>query len=479
MRLGLIRCQGVRPDWRWLSEVQVRIRGCSCLGLGPLNPPSDGVDPSTASGYILAILRHEMILTPEAIATRVSFTSDITRMTRKLATGGPSVSNDNAFVTDLTLDQEYLINAAERILTPALAVYPDIVDFNISATLRLLSDDADRWRPHIKTAKLAYTLRRFLAHGIHNVKCSTTLELRTACENGVRDALVSYPLVGAGARRVLEIAAQFPQIRISALVENEQQIDSWRGGPVGLFIDVNPGMDRTGVEQGQTDVIVKLARRIGGSGVAFRGLHYYDGHLSSGSMGEREATAHSGYDRLMQIVAALERTGLPVEEVITAGTPAFPCSLTYRGFEGASFIHRVSPGTIVYCDATSLGQLEGKFGYRPAAVVLSTVVSHPTRNRITCDAGHKTVSADAGIPTCVVLGRPDLAPRKPSEEHLPIDVREEAPHPEIGEVLYLVPRHICPTVNNFDHALLVVGGRIQGVERVTARGREAPLHEWS
>jgi hypothetical protein len=35
--------------------------------------------------------------------------------------------------------------------------------------------------------------------------------------------------------------------------------------------------------------------------------------------------------------------------------------------------------------------------------------------------------------------------------------------------------HVCPTVNNFDHALIVIGGRIAGVERVTARGREAPI----
>jgi D-serine deaminase-like pyridoxal phosphate-dependent protein len=47
--------------------------------------------------------------------------------------------------------------------------------------------------------------------------------------------------------------------------------------------------------------------------------------------------------------------------------------------------------------------------------------------------------------------------------------------PRLGDALYLVPRHICPTVNNFDHALLVEGGQIIEVERVTARGREAPV----
>jgi hypothetical protein len=47
--------------------------------------------------------------------------------------------------------------------------------------------------------------------------------------------------------------------------------------------------------------------------------------------------------------------------------------------------------------------------------------------------------------------------------------------PQIGEALYLLPRHVCPTVNNFDDALLVRNGEIESLEKVTARGRETPL----
>jgi len=103
------------------------------------------------------------------------------------------------------------------------------------------------------------------------------------------------------------------------------------------------------------------------------------------------------------------------------------------------------------------------------------VVSHPHVDLITCDAGHKTVSADAGVPTCAVVGHPELMPLSPSEEHLPMAVKGEAARPQIGDLLYLLPRHVCPTVNNFDCALLVRDGQIESVEQVSARGREAPL----
>ncbi|HSB11325.1 MAG TPA: alanine racemase [Blastocatellia bacterium] len=373
----------------------------------------------------------------------------------------------------ISLD-DYRIDGVDRVMTPALAIYPEIVDSNINATVRLLGGNADRWRPHVKTAKLGFIMRRMVELGIRNFKCSTSLELLTACENGALDVVVAYPLVGMGAMRVRQIAEQFPQTTVSTLVECREHVGPWLGSRVGLFIDVNPGMDRTGIAQDRADEIVALARVVQESGQPLRGLHYYDGHLSSLDMDERERVAHRGYDVLMGIVLALRRASVEIQEVVTAGTPAFPCSLSYPGFTDPPFIHRASPGTVVYNDCSSLAQLPSGYGYRPAAVVVTTVVSRPSPGRFTCDAGHKTVSADAGVPTCAVIGEPNYAPSKPSEEHLPIDVAESTA-PAIGDMLYLVPRHICPTVNNFDHALLVDGGGIVGLQRVTARGREAPL----
>jgi len=379
---------------------------------------------------------------------------------------------ENLSLPDL-LPDAYRIEGVEQVLTPALAIYPQIVDSNIQVTLGLLGGEANRWRPHIKTAKLGFIMRRLVEHGIANFKCSTSLELLTVCENGASDVVVAYPMVGASARRIRAIADQFPGTEVSALVETREQIEPWKDSRIGLFIDINPGMDRTGIEQNRVDEIVGLARAIQNAGQIFRGLHYYDGHLSSLALPERNAVAHKGYDRLMEIVEAFERAGVPILEIITAGTPAFPCSLSYARFNDASFIHRVSPGTVVYNDCSSLAQLPSEYRYRPAAVVVSTVVSHPSPGRFTCDAGHKTVSADSGVPTCAVISHPEYLPSRPSEEHLPINVSGDSPR--IGDAIYLVPKHICPTVNNFDYALLVISGKIAGVERVTARGREAPL----
>lgn len=369
----------------------------------------------------------------------------------------------------------YRVHAINDILTPALVVYPDIVASNIQRTLRLLGGDADRWRPHTKTAKLAYTLQMFVERGVRNFKCATTLELLLACRSGAHDVVFAYPAVGATARRVHEIAVEFPDVRISVLAENEEQVRQWQYSEIGIFLDINPGMNRTGIEQRQTDVVFDLARTVLAVGLEFRGLHYYDGQYAAFENHERTAAAHAGYACLVELESKIRRAGVNVPEIITAGTPTFPCSLAYDGFRAPEFIHRVSPGTVVYGDATSLAQLSEEYGYAPAVLVLTRVVSRPSENIVTCDAGHKTVSADAGVPTCIVVGRSELMPRTPSEEHLPIAVARGTAAPRIGEVLYLLPRHICPTVNNFDNALLVRNGEVESMERVSARGREAPL----
>ncbi len=369
----------------------------------------------------------------------------------------------------------YEIGNARELLTPALVIYPELIDRNIATTIGLLGGDANRWRPHVKTAKLGFVMRRIAERGVAQAKCSTTLELAAACEAGIRDVLLAYPVVGANAARVRQLADRYRDARISVLVENPAQASAWKGARIGVFIDVNPGMDRTGIEQDRVAAIIDIARTIESSGLEFRGLHYYDGHVAADAMAEREQIAHQGYAHLMEIAAEVNRAGFEIGEVITSGTPAFPCAATFEPFRTASFVHRVSPGTVVYSDATSVTQMLPGTGYQPAAIVVATVVSHPKANMLTCDAGHKSVSADAGIPTCVVIGHDDLTPKKPSEEHLPMEVLPGASRPAIGEALYLVPRHVCPTVNNFDEALIVEKNRVVAVERVTARGHEAPL----
>src|SRR5207245_1059466 len=113
---------------------------------------------------------------------------------------------------------DYKIQHDSDLLTPALAIYPELVDRNVATTLRLVGGDPARWRPHVKTAKLAWTMRRLVAAGVRSCKASTTLELSTACDAGFTDVLLAYPTVGATARRALAIARSRTEVAVSTLI---------------------------------------------------------------------------------------------------------------------------------------------------------------------------------------------------------------------------------------------------------------------
>src|SRR6266571_301148 len=97
-----------------------------------------------------------------------------------------------------------------------------------------------------------------------------------------------------------------------------------------------------------------MGRGIFHSAPGVSGLHHHDGPVGAVAEPERTKAAHAGYDQLLDLVHDLDSAGVHVPEVVTAGTPTMPCSIAYPGFEKANFLPRVSPGTVVYHDATSL-----------------------------------------------------------------------------------------------------------------------------
>jgi D-serine deaminase-like pyridoxal phosphate-dependent protein len=363
----------------------------------------------------------------------------------------------------------------EELLTPALVVNLDVVRENLRRVIGYLDGDPDRWRSHVKTVKIPAVFSEIVRAGVRAFKCATTREaehlLRTLDEEGVRngDVLVAYPLIGPGLARLGRIASDHPASRLSVLCEDAETLEAIPAN-VTVFADVNPGMNRTGVPAERLADLLKVGRR---AGKRFRGVHFYDGHLARGAPETRRSLAFAGYDRLMEILAAFDRDGIPVGEIITSGTPTFRHAVAYPPFAGVTGArHRVSPGTVTFHDLRYEQELE-EIDLLPAAVVASRVVSRPAVDIATCDAGSKAIAADAGDPCAYVLGHPELRAMTPSEEHLPLRVLTGSA-PLRGTLVYLVPRHVCPTVNLSEAAILMEGGELRGIVPVSARAHEHP-----
>jgi D-serine deaminase-like pyridoxal phosphate-dependent protein len=354
--------------------------------------------------------------------------------------------------------------------TPALVISASAVDANVACVLALLDGTGVGWRPHVKTAKLAWTMQRLLDHGITRYKCATPRELEVLCGLGALDVLVAYPHGGANAVAVGALAEAYPSTVVSAIVDDPRQVAAWRA-PVSLFVDLDVGMERGGIPVGDERAVAAAVSAIERAGLAFRGVHVYDGHLGTLTPAAREAAVAEQLDDVATLLRRLGRRGV---EVVTSGTPTFTFAARLSPFRALGARHSVAPGTVTYADLMTMGTHPG-VGFLPAATVVARVVSEAP-GRLILDAGSKAVSVDQGVPSCAAVGLPALQPRRPSEEHLPVAVSVHATDaPELGDLVEFVPRHVCTTVANFDEALLVgvpSGGPAVEVT-VDARGRRS------
>ena len=361
----------------------------------------------------------------------------------------------------------------KRLFSPALVVFLDHVRANVQQMLEYLGGEPTRWRPHVKTTKTPVIWRELVNAGVRHFKCATPREaewlvkllLEMAVEGA--DVLVAYPLLSPNIDKIERLAKAHPGVRLSVLSEAPAHAASVPAD-LGVFIDINPHMNRTGIPMADRAGIEAVARA---AGSRFRGLHFYDGHVRDDEAAVRQEPCWELYRELLSIEASLRKAGIGGGELITSGTPAFPYALSFDGFkELDNAVHRISPGTVVFHDMFTDDLMED-VELRRAALLFTRVISHPTADVATCDAGSKSLAAEAGDAAAYGLGHPGLVAQSPSEERLPLRV-VDGDLPPRGTELLLVPRHVCPTVNLAETLLLVERDQQARVVEVAARAHD-------
>ena len=364
----------------------------------------------------------------------------------------------------------YRLNEPASIFSPSLLFYTDVIRRNVARAVEI-AGSPDRLRPHVKTHKTREIVRMQLAAGVTKHKCATIAEAEMIATCGAPDILIAYPIVGPNCQRVARLAAKYPTSRFGVTIDHpvplKQLADavSAAGQTVDAYLDVNCGMNRTGIPAG--DTAFELYRQIGGSrSFSAAGFHVYDGHNNQELIADREKAVRETLGPVLELRRRLEKSGLPVPRLVIGGTPTYAvhAKLDLPGVE-------CSPGTLSLHDY-NYGNRYPELGITPAALLLTRVISKPTDDRVTLDLGYKAVSPDqpAGK-RCTLLDVPDYEAVLQNEEHLVI----RTPHAKDftpGDVVYAMPAHVCPTVALHRQALVVRNGEV--VERwdIVARDRE-------
>lgn len=360
----------------------------------------------------------------------------------------------------------YNVWEIDEIDSPSLIVYRERILDNLKKMISMVGNP-DRLMPHVKTHKMEAVVKLHLSLGIRNFKCATIAEAEMTGSAGGENVLIALQPVGPKFRRLVNLIRKYPAVNYSVIVDNtltaialSEKMEE-AGARIGVYIDLNTGMNRTGIAPGrEAGELVNLCVSL--KNIEFMGFHAYDGHNSSSDLEERKSLWEKEFWAVYDLLHwAEERLGRKLN-LISGGTPTFP-------FHAKMSNAICSPGTTVLWDWVSNDRFQD-LPFEYAAVLVTRVVSVIDQNTICLDLGHKAVAAETPLPRIRFLNHPEALPFSQNEEHLVVKVPESGLY-TIGDVFYGVPWHICPTCALYQQAIFCENNHRTDTWAVTARDR--------
>jgi D-threonine aldolase len=362
----------------------------------------------------------------------------------------------------------YTIRNVDLLDTPALVIYPERVKKNLTI-LKSFVSDISTVRPHVKTNKCPQVVRMMLEAGISKFKCATIAEAEMLAMEGAKDVLLAYQPTGPKAKRFCELQRKFRDTTFACLTDNIATLQELSiaaegfGKKIRVFIDLNVGMNRTGITPGD-DAMALFNAATKAPWIDFIGLHVYDGHLRDTDLALRKQNCDDAFRPAEKMCEEIARRTGKQPIMVAGGTPTFPIHAKRANVEA-------SPGTFIFWDR-GYQKLLPEQPFEFAALVVTRVISIPDEHTVCLDLGHKSIASENPITNRVyLLNGASLDPVGHSEEHMVFRTAEKhALQP--GAVFYGVPHHICPTVALYDEAGICLDNRIGESWPILARKRK-------
>ncbi|WP_246188694.1 alanine racemase [Nitratireductor arenosus] len=346
------------------------------------------------------------------------------------------------------------------VATPMPVVEMATVERNITRLQRACDAAGVANRPHIKTHKSIAMARLQLAAGAVGLTCQKLGEAEVMADAGFDDILISYNILGSA--KLKRLSALAARVKLAVSCDNVPVADGLSGAmadadaPLAVLVECDTGRNRCGVVD--PAVAADLAGRIAAlPGLRFAGLLVYPPN------GPPAAT-RAFVDEVRRLCAARDLT---VETVSAGGTP----NIERIGEAGET---EYRSGTSIYNDRQMV-ELGAAAPEDCAVFVHATVVSRPAPGRAMIDAGSKALTSDlAGFKHFgLLVDYPCARLYQLAEEHGFVDLADCPASPEVGEVVRILPNHVCPVSNLFDRIALVRDGRGAGMLTIDARGKVA------
>jgi D-serine deaminase-like pyridoxal phosphate-dependent protein len=344
--------------------------------------------------------------------------------------------------------------------TPCAVIDLDRVERNIARIQAACDAAGVANRPHIKTHKNPWLAKMQIAAGAKGITCQKLGEAEVMAAAGIDDILISYNLLGE--EKMARLGALQTRAKVTVAADNPvviaglTQAAATSGRPLSVVVECDTGRKRAGVETPRE--AIALAREIAVSET----LNFAGFMLYPTESGWTEAQGF--FD---EALAGIREYGLDATIVSTGGTP----NLKNLGMLKGATEHRF--GTYIYNDRMQVAA--GVATWDDCALyIYSTVVSRAAPDRGILDARSKTLTSDSGGGLDgfgLILEHPEAKIARFAEEHGFLDLARSNTRPNVGDVVRIVPNHVCVVVNMMDEVVMVRGQDIVGTLPIAARGK--------
>lgn len=370
----------------------------------------------------------------------------------------------------VNMRQEFI----EQLETPCLVIDMACVKRNIDRMQQAASAGDCALRPHIKTHKMPLFAHMQIEAGAAGITCAKVSEAEVMAEGGIDDIFIAYPMVGGfRIRRAIALAKKIRRLILAVdSPEGARMLDD-AARKTGLVLEVRLEIDigagRTGVPPDQAVALAKLISDLPSlrlTGIyAFKGLVYKGAPTQDIKLAAEEEGA-----RMHRLAAEIKEAGIPVTDVSAGSTPTGAALAKLRQ------VSEIRPGTYIFGDYMLYREGAIRFD-QIAARYYATVVSVSDNGYAVIDGGTKTFSADIPLHEppydypgyAIVEGRQDLVLDRMNEEHGMLSARSGTTGLQVGDIVTLIPLHICTAVNLQNTVYLDYGDRLVK-EKVKARG---------
>ncbi len=352
----------------------------------------------------------------------------------------------------------------EELDTPCIIVDLDVAESNIAKLQAAANEMGVDVRPHSKTNKSPYWVRKQIEAGAIGVCCAKVGEAEVMVEAGVRDVMIPNQVIGS--RKIARLVALANSANIIVAVEDSGNVDelsataSAAGVELGVIVEVNVGMNRCGVDG---DGAVELAKQVdAASGLRFDGLMGYEGHtVAERDYETRKTEAEKAMSILTGAADQIRDAGINVEIVSAAGTGTYNISGRVPG------VTELQCGSYIFMDGD---YLEVFNDFEPALSVLATVISRQKQDVAIVDMGLKSISIDRGL--AEVISPPTASIIKHSEEHTAINLPDTATQAlKVGDKVQARPTHGDTTINLHEYYFGVRNGKLEQAIPIPGRGK--------